>query len=150
MNLYKKVKHVLEERHLWEVFTYLFFGGLTTLVNIAVHFLCLDLFRWHYIVATIVSWTVSVLFAFVTNKIWVFQSKSTSIMAWWSEFARFIFYRLLSLAMDVGCMYLLIEVFAMSNLFAKIFTQILVVLANYIFSKFLIFQKNDHKTELKN
>lgn len=141
MNFLVKCKQQLEERKLWEVFIYLFFGGLTTIVNIAVHFTCLDLFGFHYMIATVISWIVSVLFAFVTNKRWVFHSQTEGRTEWLIEFSKFVFYRLLSLIMDMGCMYVLIEFIHAGDIVAKIFTQILVVVANYVFSKFLIFKR---------
>ena len=141
MNFLVKWKQRLEERKLWEVFIYLFFGVLTTIVNIAVHFTCLDVFGWHYMVATVVSWIVSVLFAFVTNKRWVFHSKTETSIEWLMEFSKFVFYRLLSLVMDMGSMYVLIELIHTGDIVAKIFTQVLVVVANYVFSKFLIFTR---------
>lgn len=141
MNFLVKWKQRLEERKLWEVFIYLFFGVLTTIVNIAVHFTCLDVFGWHYMVATVVSWVVSILFAFVTNKRWVFHSKTETSIEWVMEFSKFVFYRLLSLVMDMGNMYVLIELIHTGDIVAKIFTQVLVVVANYVFSKFLIFTR---------
>ncbi|EOT29640.1 GtrA family protein [Enterococcus saccharolyticus] len=141
MNFLVKWKQRLEERKLWEVFIYLFFGVLTTIVNIAVHFTCLDVFGWHYMVATVVSWVVSILFAFVTNKRWVFHSKTETSIEWVMEFSKFVFYRLLSLVMDMGSMYVLIELIHTGDIVAKIFTQVLVVVANYVFSKFLIFTR---------
>lgn len=141
MNFLVKWKQRLEERKLWEFFIYLFFGVLTTIVNIAVHFTCLDVFGWHYMVATVVSWVVSILFAFVTNKRWVFHSKTETSIEWVMEFSKFVFYRLLSLVMDMGSMYVLIELIHTGDIVAKIFTQVLVVVANYVFSKFLIFTR---------
>ena len=143
MNFFYKIKQQLEQRKLWEPFVYLFFGGLTTVVNLIVHFLFLEVFHVHYMVATVISWIAAVIFAYVTNKRWVFDSKTESGKETNSEFARFIFYRLLSLAMDALSMYLLISVFQFGNVSAKFITQILVVIANYIFSKFLIFTKKN-------
>jgi hypothetical protein len=69
-------------------------------------------------------------------------------LAW--EFAKFIFYRVLSFGMDMACMYLFIDMLHTGNLIAKIITQIVVVVANYIFSKVFIFKKveiiEDEKT----
>ena len=143
MNFFYKIKQQLEQRKLWEPFVYLFFGGLTTVVNLIVHFLFLEFFHVHYMVATVISWIAAVIFAYVTNKRWVFDSKTEAGKETNAEFARFIFYRLLSLAMDTLSMYLLISVLQFGNVSAKFITQILVVVANYIFSKFLIFTKKN-------
>ena len=134
----QKLEQVLSKK-LLEVVSYLFFGGLTTVVNIIVHFIFLDFFGVHYLVATVISWIAAVLFAIVTNKRWVFHSKTTSQQALIREFLTFVFYRLLSLVMDMGAMFVLVEVLKTGDVAAKIVTQVLVVVVNYLFSKFLIF-----------
>lgn len=150
MKFYQMFKDYLEEKRLWEVFIYLFFGGLATVVNIVTFALAYQAFHLSWPVSNAISWICSVLFAFVTNKLWVFQSKTESIPALVWEFAKFIFYRVLSFGMDMACMYLFIDMLHTGNLIAKIITQIVVVVANYIFSKVFIFKKveivEDEKT----
>lgn len=143
MNLLQKFRNELEKRKLWEVFTYLFFGVCTTIVNIVIHLICLDILNFHYMVATVISWLGAVLFAFVTNKKWVFHSSSSTASEWWTEFLRFIFYRLISLVLDMGSMFLMIDLLKIDGIVAKVLTQVLVVIANYVFSKFLIFTKGN-------
>ena len=146
MKFYLRFKEALEKRKLWNLFIYLFFGGLATIVNIVTYFICVEWLSLHYLVANGNSWIASVLFAFVTNKVWVFHSKTESMLELLVEFAKFIFYRVLSLGMDMGVMYVMIDLMNTTNLTAKIVTQIIVVLANYLFSKFLIF----NQAEIKN
>lgn len=141
VKVFKKGIRWLKKNKFYEISSYLFFGVLTTIVNIIIHFIGLNLFSWHYLLATVVSWFAAVSFAFVTNKKWVFGSITTTKKEWFIEFMTFIFYRLVSLVMDMGSMLLLIEVFQFDNLWAKIVTQILVVVANYLFSKLFIFSK---------
>ncbi len=91
-------------------------------------------------IANVISWAASVLFAFFTNKIWVFEAKSeTKKKNRGLPFGSFFFFRVLSLGLDMACMYLLISVLGTGDFIAKLVTQIVVVLANYVFSKFLIF-----------
>lgn len=139
MESLKNVKNKLQEKKLWEPLTYLIFGGLTTLVNLVVYFLFRDIFDFHYMIANVISWAASVLFAFFTNKIWVFEAKSETKKESWLAFWKFLFFRVLSLGLDMACMYLLISVVGSGDFIAKLVTQIVVVLANYVFSKFLIF-----------
>ncbi|GBD60509.1 GtrA family protein [Tetragenococcus halophilus] len=117
-----------------------FFGQLATIANIIIHFLCMGFFHVHYMTATIISWFLANVFAFITNKLWVFHSKSTSRFAYWREFLRFMLFRLFALAIDISCMYLLREWIQLGNGLAKVLTQILVGVANYLFSKFLVFR----------
>ena len=141
MAFFQKGRSLLEQKKLWEPLSYLFFGGLTTLVNLFIYFLCFSLLHWYYLVATTIAWLGAVIFAFITNKKWVFNSNKTSKKEAGMELIKFSFYRVLSLVLDASCMVLLIDVFTFNNWGAKILTQIIVVVANYLFSKFLIFKK---------
>ncbi|MFV0557236.1 MAG: GtrA family protein [Enterococcus sp.] len=143
MKVYFLFKNELEKRKLWTLFIYLFFGGLTTVVNFMVYFFCKDLLEQNYLVANVISWVAAVLFAFVTNKLWVFQSKTTHSLELVTEFLRFMFYRILSLFLDMGMMYILISLIQTNDLVAKLITQIAVVLANYLFSKLFIFNQSN-------
>lgn len=132
-------KSALERRHLWDIVTYVFFGGLTTVVNIVVFGASTRLgLPWQG--ANFLAWLLAVLFAFVTNKLWVFHShtKSPGALAW--EFGKFIFARVMSLGIDYACMFLLISVLGSGEMVAKLCTQLVIVVANYAFSKFIIFR----------
>ena len=123
-----------------EVLSYLFFGGLTTLVNILVFFL-LRYFNFHLYLSNLIAWLVAVLFAFVTNKLYVFGSKSDDKKKNLKELIAFFICRIISLGVDMGAMYLLLQVINSSEVFAKIMTNILVIILNYLFSKLIIFRK---------
>lgn len=150
MKIYYAFKNYLEEKRLWEVFIYLFFGGLATVVNIVTYAIAFQLIHLSWPVSNAISWICSVLFAYVTNKVWVFQSKSKTFkdLAW--EFGKFVFARVVSFGMDMFCMYLFIDMLHTGNLLAKLITQVVVVIANYVFSKVFIFKKveiiEDEKT----
>ena len=141
MAFFQKGRSLLEQKKLWEPLSYLFFGGLTTFVNLFIYFLFFSLLHWYYLVATTIAWLGAVIFAFITNKKWVFNSNKTSKKEVGMELIKFSFYRVLSLVLDASCMVLLIDVFTFNNWGAKILTQVIVVVANYLFSKFLIFKK---------
>ncbi|SEH44456.1 Putative flippase GtrA (transmembrane translocase of bactoprenol-linked glucose) [Halobacillus karajensis] len=124
-----------------EIFLYLLFGGLTTLVNI-VSYYGSSLFT-DYRVATILAWVVSVLFAFITNKLYVFRSENAST----KEFLPFLGARVLSLFMDLGVMIVFVDLFKQDDLLAKIIANVLVVIFNYIASKFFIFKDSVQERE---
>lgn len=124
-----------------EILLYLLSGFLTTLVNL-VSYWCVRSFM-DVTPATAVAWILSVLFAYITNKIFVFKSKNETVLAFAKEFCLFIFARLASGVVDVLGMTLLIsdsstKVFELA---VKICINIFVVVVNYILSKFLIFKK---------
>ncbi|MDH6363615.1 putative flippase GtrA [Enterococcus sp. PF1-24] len=141
MKLLLAGKKKLEELGYWEAFSYLFFGGVTTVVNIAVFSLLHYTLTIDWMIANTVAWFISVLVAFITNKLWVFQTKSENLSHLLWEFVKFVFYRILSLGIDNGVMWLFIDKLGWSTFIVKILAQIVVVVANYAFSKLFIFKK---------
>ncbi|WP_125704678.1 GtrA family protein [Lacticaseibacillus daqingensis] len=118
---------------------YLFFGGWTTVVNI-VSFYALTHLGMSWQLANFLAWSLSVLFAFVTNKLWVFESHTENLRELLWELTKFVFARVVSLGLDYGCMFLFISGLHLSQLVAKVITQVVVVVANYAFSKLVIFK----------
>lgn len=124
-----------------ELIMYVFFGGLTTLVNIVSYWLIADVLHVNYLVSTVIAWVISVLFAYVTNKIWVFESKSTKAGEIIKEVALFFAFRALSGLFDLGAMYVMVDLMHINDLIAKIAANVVVIILNYIFSKLVIFKK---------
>lgn len=128
---YNKVKEIL-----W----YGFFGVLTTLINI-ISFDLLDKAGVAVYLANFIAWVLSVLFAFITNKLFVFGSKSFKPMILFKEMFSFFLARVVSLGIDMGGMYLLLDVFKVKKLLSKIVVNVIVIVANYVFSKLFVFKK---------
>ena len=126
-----------------EVISYLFFGFLTTLTNIVNYVVLSKLFEMDYKLATTIAWGISVLFAFITNKLYVFNSKETNIVLIAKEFTSFTFFRLLSYLVDLGMMVLMIEWLKTDDLIAKITANFFVIFFNYFASKYVIFKKKE-------
>jgi putative flippase GtrA len=126
-----------------EVISYLFFGVLTTLANIVSYIVLSKLFEMDYKLATTIAWVISVLFAFITNKLYVFNSKETNIVLIAKEFTSFTFFRFLSYLMDLGMMVLMIEWLKTGDLIAKIMANFFVIFFNYFASKYVIFKKKE-------
>ena len=126
-----------------EVIGYLIFGGLTTVVNIVVFYLFDSVFDVHYLVANAIAIVVSILFAFFTNKKYVFKSSTPTVQLWLKEFSLFVSFRLLSAVFDMGSMWLLVDGLNLNANVAKIITQFIVVVLNYAFSKFFIFKQGE-------
>ena len=121
--------------------SYLFFGVLTTLVNIVSYVILTKLLDMDYKLAATIAWVISVLFAFITNKIYVFNSRERNVIAIAKEFFSFIFFRLLSYFMDIGLLILMVEWMKTDDLFAKIVANVFVIIFNYFASKYIIFKK---------
>ncbi|HJE26568.1 MULTISPECIES: GtrA family protein [Limosilactobacillus] len=128
------------------VIAYLFWGVVTTVVNIVVFQFLSSGVHWNYQLANVIAWFLSVLVAYFTNKVWVFGSHYSTVKAFLKEFFWFYFYRGLTLIMDVIIMYVGISLLKfdspLQQLIVKIIDNVIVVIANYIFSKWLIFHDN--------
>ena len=120
-----------------ELVLYVVFGAFTFFVNIAVYFLFEDVLGVNYLISNIIAWFFSVLFAYITNRIWVFESKSPDIL---KEMALFFGGRIFSGVVDTALMYLFIDVMMIGDTISKIVVQIIVIVLNYIFSKLTVFK----------
>lgn len=120
-----------------ELVLYVVFGAFTFFVNIAVYFLFEDVLGVNYLISNIVAWFFSVLFAYITNRIWVFESKSPDIL---KEMSLFFGGRIFSGVVDTALMYLFIDVMMIGDAISKIVVQIIVIVLNYIFSKLIVFK----------
>lgn len=132
INLYKKYK---------EVFLYLVFGVLTTIINIVVFWISNDILKIEYKISNVIAWILAVIFAFVTNKTLVFESRNKNKEEITKEAITFLVARLFSLVVDMLIMILMIDLININSLVAKIISNVVVVVINYIFSKFIIFRK---------
>ena len=131
-----------------EVISYLFFGVMTTVVNFVIFGLCDSL---NVLVANAIAWVGAVAFAFVTNKLFVFESKSWKPKVLFKELPTFVGARLLTLGLEEAGLLVLIEwlhldtaitlPFIGGEMIIKIIISVVVVVLNYVFSKVLIFKK---------
>lgn len=128
-----------------EVINYLVFGGVTTIVNFVSYFAFARVLKIDEVISSALSWFISVLFAYITNKIFVFDSKTESKKELIKECITFFLARVVSgIICDVGTFALMVKVFNINDIFSKIVTQVMVVIVNYLFSKFVIFKKENN------
>ena len=121
-----------------EMILYIFFGICTTVINTICYYLCWDILQIPNVPSTIIAWILAVIFAFVTNKYYVFHSKSTDNIT--REIISFFGCRLATGILDVGIMYIAVDLFLLNGLLWKIISNVLVIIINYIASKFFIFK----------
>ena len=132
------MKALIKKLYENDVVRYIFFGGCTTLVNLVSFFL----FRKLGIPlnpANIASIILAILFAYVVNSKYVFQDKCENLKAPIRPFCKFISARLVSMVVEVGGVWLLVEILRMNEMAGKLLTQVIVLVMNYIFSKFFVF-----------
>ncbi len=128
--LYKKYK---------EQINYIVVGGMTTLVNFVIY--AIDMyFGMDMMINLVVSWVVAVIFAYVTNRIVVFESKENNIL---HEFTKFVSSRIASLLIEMLLMKICVDFIGIKEYFAKVGVAIVVVIVNYVLSKLWVFSKNN-------
>ena len=135
-----------------EQLAYLFFGGVTTVINIGTYALLHTALGMHSDLANAIAWAAAVAVAYVTNRRWVFESKTRGA-AMLREIGSFVGGRVLTGLMDEGIMHLAVEVLGpqlipahlrrLWDLGVKLASNVLVILLNYVFSKLFIFKKED-------
>lgn len=127
--------------------TYIIFGILTTIVNIVVYYVCTEVCMLHYLLSNVIAWLLSVLFAFVTNKLFVFESKSWQGKTLFAEIGGFFLARVATGVLDMMLMWLFVdivqidEMLASGEMLAKIVVNAIVIILNYVASKLWIFRK---------
>lgn len=142
----KEVRKNMEKvKQLWikykEVINYLMFGVLTTLVNYVSYIIFTRVFSVDMFVSNLVAWFLSVVFAFITNKLIVFESKEFTPKVIVKEGVSFMIARVFSLLLDMLILYLMADLLGMNDLIVKIISNVIVIIVNYVLSKFLIFKK---------
>lgn len=133
------VKRLFEGRR-GEVLRYLIIGGCTTLFNLIIFTVMVKAFFIDVTVSNVTSVILSILFAYVTNKLFVFRSHCASLAELAAEFAKFVGARLVTMVIEVGGVYLLVNIIGQDELLGKLETQVLVIIGNYFISKFLVFK----------
>ena len=126
-----------------EIISYLFFGFVTTVVNYGLFALLTHVFHMDVVPANIIAWVVAVIVAFVTNKLWVFESKARDSKTIAREFFEFVAARLLTLGLETLLLWIFVDKLGVNDLIMKIITSVIVVILNYVFSKFIIFRKKN-------
>ena len=135
----KKLKELFVKYY--DIISYLFFGGLTTVVNYLVYLPC---YNWLHLSATVsnmIAWAVAVIFAYLTNKPFVFKSYDWSMKTVVPEFGKFLGCRIGSGLMETVIILLTVDCLNWNGNIMKLITNILVIILNYIGSKLLVFTK---------
>ena len=132
LNLIKKHKSFI---------AYGVFGVFTTIVNIVTYNFCYNNLGISNTLSNIVAWILAVTFAYLTNKVWVFDSKSWKWEVLKREVLAFISCRLATGILDIVIMFVCVDILGLHALLMKVISNVLVIILNYIFSKLVIFKK---------
>lgn len=127
------------------IIAYLFFGVCTTAINVLTYSLFYYTVKLSNIVSVIIAWILAVLFAFITNKLFVFDSKSFDKNILYHEITSFVSCRLSTGVLDVVVMYISVDLLSLNPTVWKITSNIFVIILNYIASKLFIFRRPETK-----
>ena len=130
---YKKYKEQL---------LYLFFGGCTFLVSIFSYAIMNRGFGINELIANVISWILAVIFAFFTNRIWVFQSPTQGLVPFLRQMLNFFAGRLATLGVEELIILIFITMLGFKSMVIKVIAQIVVIILNYVISKVWIFKKD--------
>ncbi|MBE6974195.1 MAG: GtrA family protein [Ruminococcaceae bacterium] len=135
----EKVKNLIHKYY--DVLAYLFFGGLTTLVNYVVYLPCYNLLHLSAAVSNVIAWVVAVAFAYLTNKPFVFKSHDWSWQVVGPELTKFVGCRIGSGVLETLIIAVTVDLLHWNGNIMKLLVSILVVILNYFGSKLLVFRK---------
>ena len=124
-----------------EIVSYIFWGVMTTAVNYTAYFLLRNVFLVPLVAGNAAAWAVSVLFAYFVNKLFVFRSKDWAWRVAVRELWQMVASRIFSLGLETGILWLFVEKLLLNEFIVKLAANVLVVIVNYVLSKFIIFNK---------
>lgn len=138
----QKIKDIFNKYK--EVIMYLIFGVLTTVVSLVSYYLLTITILnpesgLQLQIANILSWIISVAFAYITNRKYVFESKSKDIV---KEITSFVGGRVATLLLDMAIMFIFVTVLHFNDKLFKLLSQVLIIISNYVISKIFVFKKD--------
>ena len=137
----KKLPNFIDNNQ--HLLVYLLFGGLTTLVNFLVYFPLYNWLYWSGTLSNLLAWVAAVIFAFLTNKPFVFKSHDWSPRIVLSEVFKFVSCRITSGLLETVTIWLFVDQMNWNGNWIKILVSVFVVILNYIFSKWIVFSGKD-------
>lgn len=133
-----------------DIILYIFFGVCTTAVNVASYWVMAHIVKTNTLISSILAWFIAVVFAYLTNRKWVFHSENDEKTEIIKEFISFLVCRLATGVVDWGIMWIFVDKLKLNDLIIKILSNILVIILNYVASKLIIFSnKKDKKIKKK-
>ena len=134
--IYRKYKEAID---------YLFWGGVAFFLSIILFYIFANIMNLYEQIANILSWIICVIFTYLTNRIFVFQSKVKGFKNIFKEFKDFVMARLLTLVMENAILFVMIDLLSINNMISKLVGQFVVIVSNYFLSKLWIFKKEKEK-----
>ena len=122
---------------------YLFWGGVAFVLSMVLFYIFANMMMIEEQIANVITWIICVIFTYLTNRTFVFKSKTTGAKAIAKEFTEFTSARLATLVLENAVLFICIDLLSWHNMIAKLIGQFLVIVSNYILSKLWIFKKKE-------
>ena len=122
---------------------YIFFGALSTIINYVAYMACSNAAGLPAIASNVIAWVAAVIFAFITNKLFVFRSKSWHLTDLLPEISKFLSCRIASGTMETAFLWFTVDICCWPSFVMKAIASVAVVIANYFASRFFIFPKQE-------
>ena len=143
------IKKIYEKHK--EIIDYLFWGGVAFVLSMVLYWLFDSICGWNSVVANTVDWVICVLFTYVTNRIFVFRSKTKGLKAVGTEFIQFVAARLFTLVLEDLIIFIGVTVMgynsSIGSMIVKLIGQVVAIVTNYILSKLWIFRKKNEDVD---
>ncbi|MBR3605978.1 MAG: GtrA family protein [Lachnospiraceae bacterium] len=139
MKIIKLIQHLWKKHE--EAMNYLFWGGVAFLLSIILFHIFANMMNLYEQIANTLSWIICVIFTYLTNRFFVFKSKTRGLKRVTKEFTDFVTARIITLVMENAILFVMIDLLTIHNMIAKLVGQFVVIVSNYILSKLWIFKK---------
>ena len=130
----------INKENLKKLLRYGIIGILTVIINIIFYYILSNIFNINYIISTIFSWIIAVIFSFLGNKYFVFQQSCSS--KFWKELNYFMLTRYITGILDIFIMFIGIDLFKCNDFIIKIIANIIIIFLNYILARYFVFNNN--------
>lgn len=125
-----------------EILLYLFFGGLSFFISVMMYILFYAFLGYNELIANVISWVITVMFAFFTNRLWVFKSNVESLKDYIFQMISFYGGRVITLIIEEVVLFIFITCLHFSSIIVKIVAQVIIIVLNYVISKLIIFRNH--------
>ena len=135
------IKKIIKKFWNKEVITYGIFGVLTTVVNLIVFYIMANILNLEENFSNAIAIIVAILFAYLTNRKWVFNSKAVTLKEKLKEFGKFMIGRAFSMVVELIGFFVMFNIFGIQEFISKIIISIIIIIMNFFISKFFAFKK---------
>lgn len=136
----EQIKKIIKKFLTKEVITYVIFGVLTTLVNLIIFYIMASTLNVEENISNAIAIIVAILFAYFTNRKWVFNSNAETLKEKLNEFGKFMIGRAFSMVVELIGFFIMFNILNIQEFISKIIISIIIIIMNFFISKFFAFK----------